>query len=159
VSSLGCFGSRLANTVSLGCADVRPAPSFEERPYNRSRRLYDGPPVGTIALGDERAIYLGSGDWQPLDDAPPALDWQGERRIAASGTLGTGRRTHGRFPELTPGLLDVDPAVHVELHEVRPEVAQNQVPPRLRELHRDSRSRRRRCPVSRTVRIVDERTG
>ena len=26
------------------------------------------PPIGTIVLGHEQVIYLGNGEWQPLDD-------------------------------------------------------------------------------------------
>ena len=52
--------------------------------------------------------------------------------------------------------MDVDPAVHLELREVRPEVAQNEVPPRLGELLLDDRQRRRRrWSYDRTVRVVD----
>ena len=44
-------------------------PQFEERPYKWSRRWFDDPPVGTIILGGERVqIYIGNGEWQPLDD-------------------------------------------------------------------------------------------
>jgi hypothetical protein len=46
----------------------RTAPRFEERPYKWSQRWYDDPPIGTIVLGHERVIYLGNGEWQPLDD-------------------------------------------------------------------------------------------
>ena len=45
--------------------DRRPLPHVEERPYRWSRRWFDDPPVGTIA---ERDIYMGNGDWQPLED-------------------------------------------------------------------------------------------
>jgi hypothetical protein len=47
----------------------RPAPPFEERPYKWSRRWRDNPPIGTIVSGNERVIYLGNGEWQPLDDS------------------------------------------------------------------------------------------
>jgi hypothetical protein len=40
----------------------------EEYPYRWSQRWYDDPPVGTIVFGHERVIYLGNGDWQPLDN-------------------------------------------------------------------------------------------
>ena len=45
--------------------DRRPLPHVEERPYRWSRRWFDDPPVGTIA---QRDIYMGNGDWQPLED-------------------------------------------------------------------------------------------
>ena len=28
------------------------------------------PPIGTIVYGHERVIYLGNGEWQPLDETP-----------------------------------------------------------------------------------------
>ena len=28
------------------------------------------PPIGTIVLGHEQVIYVGNGEWQPLDDRP-----------------------------------------------------------------------------------------
>ena len=43
----------------------RPLPHFEERPYKWSQRWFDDPTVGTIAGPD---IYVGNGDWEPLDD-------------------------------------------------------------------------------------------
>jgi hypothetical protein len=39
-------------------------------PYRWSQRWYDDPPIGTIVLGHERVIYLGDGEWQPLDGTP-----------------------------------------------------------------------------------------
>jgi hypothetical protein len=43
-------------------------PAPPERPYRWSQRWYDDPPVGTIVFGYERVIYLGNGEWQPLDE-------------------------------------------------------------------------------------------
>jgi hypothetical protein len=37
-------------------------------PYRWSQRWYDDPPIGTIVFRHERVIYLGNGEWQPLDD-------------------------------------------------------------------------------------------
>ena len=31
---------------------------------------YDDPPIGTIVLGHEQAIYLGNGEWRALADTP-----------------------------------------------------------------------------------------
>jgi len=30
--------------------------------------LHDDPPVGTVVLGHQQVIYLGNGEWQPLED-------------------------------------------------------------------------------------------
>jgi hypothetical protein len=40
-------------------------------PYRWSRRWYDDPPIGTINFdgGRNPEIYVGNGDWQPLDAA------------------------------------------------------------------------------------------
>ena len=35
-----------------------------------TERWFDDTPIGTIALGHERVIYLGNGEWQPLNDTP-----------------------------------------------------------------------------------------
>ena len=42
---------------------------FIEQPYRWSQRWHDDPP-GTIVFGHERVIYLGNGEWQPLDGTP-----------------------------------------------------------------------------------------
>jgi len=49
----------------------RPAPQFEERPYKWSQRWFDNPPIGTINLdgGRNPEIYIGNGEWKPLDEA------------------------------------------------------------------------------------------
>ena len=41
----------------------------DEQPYRWSRRWFDDPPVGTINYdgGCDPEIYVGNGDWQPLD--------------------------------------------------------------------------------------------
>jgi hypothetical protein len=42
---------------------------FLEKPYRWSQRWSDDPPVGTINLdgGRNPEIYLGNGEWQPVD--------------------------------------------------------------------------------------------
>ena len=45
----------------------RPPDPYVERPYRWSQRWFDDPPVGTIVLGHEQVIYLGNGDWKPID--------------------------------------------------------------------------------------------
>src|SRR4029079_14698662 len=46
----------------------RPDPRIPQ-PYRSSQRWCDDPPVGTINLdgGRHSEIYVGNGDWQPLD--------------------------------------------------------------------------------------------
>ena len=44
--------------------------SLVERPYRWSRRWRDDTPIGTVVYGNERVIYLGNGEWQPLDGTP-----------------------------------------------------------------------------------------
>ena len=50
----------------------RPAPDFVPHPYRWSQRWFDDPPVGTINYdgGRNSEIYLGNGEWQPLDEPP-----------------------------------------------------------------------------------------
>ena len=45
----------------------RPPQPFVEMPHRWSQRWYDDPPIGTVVLGHEQVIYLGNGEWQPLD--------------------------------------------------------------------------------------------
>ena len=45
----------------------RGADLFIEQPYRWSQRWHDD---GTIVFGHERVIYLGNGEWQPLDGTP-----------------------------------------------------------------------------------------
>ena len=45
----------------------RPPQPFVEMPHRWSQRWYDDPPIGTVVLGHERVIYIGNGEWQPLD--------------------------------------------------------------------------------------------
>jgi hypothetical protein len=42
-----------------------------ERPYKWSQRWFDDPPIGTINFdgGRNPEVYMGNGEWQPLDDA------------------------------------------------------------------------------------------
>ena len=46
-------------------ADAGRPCDLEEQPYKWSQRWFDDPPVGTIAGPD---IYVGNGEWQPLDE-------------------------------------------------------------------------------------------
>ena len=47
-----------------------------ERPYRWSQRWRDDPPVGTVNYdgGRNPEIYLGNGEWQPLDDRAKPLE-------------------------------------------------------------------------------------
>jgi hypothetical protein len=40
-----------------------------EMPYPWSQRWFDDPPIGTIVYGNERVIYLGNSEWEPLAEA------------------------------------------------------------------------------------------
>ena len=55
--------------VSHATCDLREGANQTQRqtPYRWSRRWHDDPPIGTIVYGNERVIYLGNGEWQPLD--------------------------------------------------------------------------------------------
>ena len=57
----------------------RPPPQFVERPYKWSQRWFDDPPIGTIVYGNERVIYMGNGEWQPLADYEPHASPGGRR--------------------------------------------------------------------------------
>ena len=50
----------------------RPTDSSVERPYRWSRRWRDDPPVGTVNYdgGRNPEVYMGNGEWQPLDALP-----------------------------------------------------------------------------------------
>jgi hypothetical protein len=49
-------------------------------PYRGSQRWSDDPPIGTIVLGNERVIYLGNGDWQPLANTSHPGEAAGQHR-------------------------------------------------------------------------------
>ena len=68
VSHAGCNLSAGAHKVN---GQRRATTGFKEHPYRWSQRWFDDPPIGTINFdgGRNPEIYLGNGEWQPLDPA------------------------------------------------------------------------------------------
>ena len=62
-------GCNLAAGANKANGRRRPEP-YVQLPYRWSRRWFDDPPVGTINYdgGHNPEIYVGNGDWQPIDN-------------------------------------------------------------------------------------------
>lgn len=67
--------SYAACNLSAGAHKVngqrRATTGFQEYPYRWSQRWFDDSPVGTINFdgGRNPEIYVGNGEWQPLDNS------------------------------------------------------------------------------------------